>query len=533
MKINNKIFAAQPALSADRQAAGRFAPLREIKIMKILNPSQLQKADAYTIKHQAISSWQLMERASLDALEEIKEILVEPKPVTILAGSGNNGGDGLAIAYHLDQLGYKVNVLILKYTMEYLKDCKINLDRLQAKTKIKVEEFTDDSNLESLSFQSIIIDAIFGIGLNRALPEFVKKAIDQANQAKVTRISIDVPSGLFLSELTPENSVVFQADFTLTFQCPKLNFFLPDYGNSLGQIKIIDIGLDQDFISELNTDYIYVDQHLAKTLLKPRQRFSHKGSYGHLLVIGGQYGMMGSVSLTTRAALRSGAGKVSVLSPKCGVGILQKNSPEAMVISSEHDHTISTVQLDFKPNHICIGMGIGRSSEAKEALTYFIQQADTPMLIDADGLNLLAKDKSLLNALPSKSILTPHQGELKRLIGDWSDQYDKLDKMKQFVRDYDVVLVAKDAYTFIVDKDRTYINSTGNAGMATAGSGDTLSGIISGLLVQGYSSIQASMLGVYLHGLAADLWVKRYDENSLIASDIIDYLKNAFSFAKK
>ncbi len=497
--------------------------------MKILNPSQLQKADAHTIEHQNISSWELMERASLAALEDIKTITREPKPITVLAGSGNNGGDGLAMAYHLDQLGYKVNVLILKYTPEFSEDCKINLERLSSKTAVSIEHFSESSNIEDLNLKSVIIDAVFGIGLNRELPDFVQDIIAKANKAEAIRIAVDVPSGLYLSELTPENSVVFQADYTLTFQCPKLNFFLPDYGNCIGELRIIDIGLDQNLISRLESVYEYVDYDVAKILFQARHRFSHKGDYGHLLVIGGLYGMMGSVSLTTKAVLKSGAGKVSVLSPKCGVEVLQQFVPEAMIIPSENEDHVSPVNLGFEPTNICIGMGLGASDEALDTLKFAINTANTPLLIDADGLNLLAQDKTLLKDLPPQTILTPHQGELKRLIGEWTDDYDKLDKMKDFVQQYNVILVAKDAYTFIVDKDKIFINSTGNAGMATAGSGDTLSGIISGLLAQKYSPIDAAVFGVYLHGLAADKYVQDFDQNSLIASDIIEYLKNAFS----
>jgi hydroxyethylthiazole kinase-like uncharacterized protein yjeF len=300
----------------------------------------------------------------------------------------------------------------------------------------------------------------------------------------------------------------------------------------VGKILIIDIGLDKSFISNLESRTKYVDNHIASHLLKTRQRFSHKGNYGHLLIIGGQYGMMGSVCLTTKGALKAGAGKVSVLSPKCGVDIIQKYIPEAMVVASENQKYISPIQLNFQPSHCCIGMGIGQSDKALETLKFIIKETNSPILIDADAINILSKHQELLQDLPSKSILTPHQGELKRLIGEWKNENDKLDKITQFVKTYDVILVSKDAYTFIFDAKNIYINSTGNAGMATAGSGDTLSGIISGLLAQGYSSVDASILGVYLHGKAADLYVEKYDMQTLTASDIIDYLKHAFGSLK-
>ncbi len=501
--------------------------------MKILTPSQLQKADAYTIDKEKITSWQLMERASLAAFEEIKQILKQSQPLTVLAGSGNNGGDGLALAFHLHKSGYEVNVLILKYTTEFSKDFRINFERLKEKTDLDIQSYSTDSKIEDLNLKTVIIDAVFGIGLNRALPEFVKNILIEANRKKALRISVDVPSGLFLSDLTPANSVVFNADYTLTFQHPKLNLFLPDYGNQVGKIKIIDIGLDKDFIQNLSSDYHYVTQDLISKLFRPRQRFSHKGDYGHLLVIGGQKGMMGSVSFTAKAAIKSGAGKVSVLAPKCGLEVLQMSVPEAMVITSNLDFVVSPLQLDFQPTHICVGMGIGTSGDAVETLSHFVDISTTPMLIDADGINISEKEPCLLDKLPANTILTPHQGELKRLIGQWSDQYDKLGKMKAFVEKYDVILVSKDAFTFIISRDQSYINSTGNAGMATAGSGDTLSGIISGLLTQGYAPLEASVLGVYFHGLAADIYAEKFEEYSLTASDIIDHLGLAFSSVKQ
>jgi len=497
--------------------------------MKILSPSQLNQADSKTIECQDITSWELMERASLAALDNILKIIGKDLSITILAGSGNNGGDGLAIAYHLDKKGFDVDVILLNYSSTLSKDCKTNLQRIEQETEVKILKTNTLSNGSKISFHPIIVDAVFGIGLNRELPGFVQESIELANQTNSIKIAIDVPSGLYLSEFTPKSSVVFKADYTLTFQCPKLNFFLPDFGNYLGKIEIIDIGLEQGFISKLKTEYEFVDHAYANKLLKKRERFSHKGTYGHLFVIGGQKGMMGSICLTTKAALRSGAGKVTALVPKSGLNIIQTLVPEAMTITSNNRNTVTPIKFSFKANHICIGMGLGTSNAALDILKDSIEKSTSAMLIDADGLNLISKHGELLEKLPSKSILTPHQGELKKLIGDWDNQYDKLEKMKSFVKKYDIILVSKDAYTFVVCKDKIYINSSGNPGMATAGSGDVLSGLISGFLTQDYSSIDSAILGVYLHGLAGDIYTKKYDENSLIASDIIECLKSAFS----
>ena len=241
--------------------------------MKILSPEQLHQADQKTIENEKIASWQLMERASLKAVEKLKEILPNDCKVTILAGSGNNGGDGLAIAYHLDQMGYQVEVNLIEYAPKLSDDCHTNLKRLESDNSIDINRYDKNSDISELNFNEVIIDAIFGIGLNRDLPDFVQKIITESNQINALRIAIDVPSGLFLTQLTPEDAVVFLAEHTLSFQCPKLNFFLPDYGNCLGKVSVIDIGLDQDFISNLNNDFEYIDKNLVKTILKTRKRF--------------------------------------------------------------------------------------------------------------------------------------------------------------------------------------------------------------------------------------------------------------------
>jgi len=509
----------------------RQAVLRETKYMKILSPSQLYDADRLTIEKEGITSWQLMERASLRAVESITELIDEDDQVCVLAGIGNNGGDGLAIAYHLDKIGYHVEVVLLKYANSFSKDCEQNLNRLKEKTGVKlniVQKVEVD-----FSGYSVFIDAVFGIGLNRKMPDFVEDCFQTINQIDAQKIAIDVPSGLFLSELTPESSVVFKAKHTLTFQCPKLNFFLPHFGNYVGDLSIIDIGLDNAFIQDTETEYYYADEALVKRFLKTRERFSHKGTYGHVLLVGGQRGMTGCIVLSCRSAMRSGAGKVTAVVPKCGIDVLQATIPEAMLLPSDQDDSISKVNMPFESSIVGIGMGIGQSQSAVEALNYFITNSDNPLLIDADGLNILSMHKEWLQKLPSKSILTPHQGELKRLIGEWEDDYYKLEKLKAFSTRYDLVVVSKDAYTFVVYKDEVYINSTGNAGMATAGSGDVLSGLISGLVAQGYSTLHACILGVYLQGSSGDCYAAKYEQNTLIASDLIETLKEAFALLKK
>ena len=511
--------------------ACRQAGLREINNMKILTPSQLYEADRLTIEKEGITSWQLMERASLSAVDSIRNLTKKEAKICVLAGIGNNGGDGLAIAYHLHTSGYHVEVVILKYAESYSKDCQINLDRLKNETEVDIKILQDDKI--DFSTPTVFIDAVFGIGLNRKMPDFVEEIIKSVNHFNAFKIAIDVPSGLFLSSLTPEDAVVFKADHTLTFQCPKLHFFLPHFGNCVGKVTIIDIGLDKRFIEKSQTSNFYADRRFVKLLLQPRERFTHKGTYGHVLLVGGQKGMMGCMVLSSKSAIRSGAGKVSTVVPKCGIDILQSSSPEVMVIPSHKANHISEVEIPFEPSVIGIGMGIGQSQDAEAALIFFLNHTKKPMLIDADGLNIIANHKDLLKKLPSKSILTPHQGELARLIGQWSDDLDKIEKLKTFSADHDLILVSKDAYTFVVYNDEIYINSTGNAGMATAGTGDVLSGLIAGLLAQGYTPLNASILGVHIHGLSGDIYASNYEQNTLIASEVIENFKAAFSLLKK
>jgi len=499
--------------------------------MKILTPSQLYEADKRTIENEGITSWQLMERASLKAISRIKELISINDKVCVLAGTGNNGGDGLAISYHLFKLGYKVEVIIFKYADRYAKDCQLNLDRLEKDTDVELNIISNQKI--DFSFYSVFIDAVFGIGLNRRMPKFVEDNLRIINNIGVKKIAIDVPSGLSVSTLTPPDAVVFKACYTLTFQCPKLNFFLPHFGNYIGEVNVLDIGLDNAFIEDVKSNYQFITQEMVRDLINPRLRFTHKGTYGHLLLIGGQKGMMGSMVLSSKSAMRSGAGKVTVILPKCGIDILQTTCPEVMVMPSSNDKYVSTTDMSLEPFVVCIGMGLGQSEEARIALQYYLDSSENPMLIDADGLNIISNHRELIKKIPAKSILTPHQGELKRLLGEWKDDHDKIESVKQFSKTYDLIVVSKDAYSFVVYKEQVYINSTGNPGMATAGSGDVLAGLISGLVAQGYSTLNASILGVYIHGASGDNYASKYDQQSLIASDLIENFKEVFSLLKK
>lgn len=501
--------------------------------MKILSASQLADLDTYSCEEQNISSWELMERAAGLAYDEIKKKLATTsQKIKILAGPGNNGGDGLVIAYFLAQDGYNVEVYLVNFTFSRSDDNQKNLVRLKNQAKCHLIDFKKDSELPKLNTEDLIIDAIFGVGLNRPMPDFVQQLAQHVNSSTAKTICIDVPSGMYLDQSPDENEVVFKSSLTLTFQTPKLPFYLPDYSSYVGEVRIIDIGLSQKRLSELSSELNLVDLNFAKTLYQNRNRFSHKGTYGHAVLIGGSQLMLGSVILSSKSCMHSGVGKTSVLMPSRGHSALTQHLPEAMLIENASEDFISYQDLDFKPDAIGIGVGIGTSEVALNALRAWLENASQALVLDADALNLIAKHKALRRQIPKKSILTPHPGELQRLVGSWKDDFEKIEKIKDFSKELEVVVLAKDAYSLCVYKDEVFVNSSGNAGMATAGSGDVLTGLVTGLLAQGYSSQNAGILGMFLHGLAGDKAASETSEESLIASDLINYLGYSFSKLK-
>ena len=336
-----------------------------------------------------------------------------------------------------------------------------------------------------------------------------------------------MPSGM-LADGVIEDQPIVEANYTLTFQAPKLAFFLPETASFAGNVQIIDIGIDRKYLAETSAKAILIGKEQAVSLYQPRSKFTHKGDYGHAYIVGGSYGMMGSVVLSSKAALRTGVGKLTSVIPQCGYDILQTSLPEAMVNVVPHDIHLVETQLELKEGDIIgFGMGVGTHEKSIELLTSLLHQVKTPMLIDADGLNMLSKHPELLELIPEKSVLTPHPKELERLIGSWNNDFEKLDKVQEFSKKYKVTVVVKGSYTMTISSDNIYINTTGNPGMATAGSGDVLSGVITGLLAQGYDPAIAAVFGVYIHAQAGDMVIADSVPDALIAGDIIEYLGKA------
>ncbi|SHJ11957.1 bifunctional ADP-dependent NAD(P)H-hydrate dehydratase/NAD(P)H-hydrate epimerase [Pseudozobellia thermophila] len=496
--------------------------------MKLFNAKQIYAADKFTIEKQNITSTQLMEQAAVQLFNWL-HLRMQGAQVKIhlFCGIGNNGGDGMALARHLQEHGYNIGVYVVNYSKKRSEDFLVNLERLKDR-KVWPDFLEDGSSFPEISKEDIIVDAIFGIGLNRTPDDWVVSLFDHLHRTQAFILSVDIPSGLFTDRVPERKEAVIKSNFTLSFQVPKLVFFLPDTGNYVQQWEVLDIGLDVQFLMETETDYELIGKHEVLPLYKPREKYSHKGTYGHALIIGGSFGKMGAVHLAAKACLHSGSGLVSVLVPKCGVLPLQTNLPEAMVVADDDDERITKIEVPIAPTVIGVGVGLGTDKRTAKALSDFLEGNKVPLVVDADGLNILSNTPSLLDKLPPQSVLTPHPKELERLIGPWKDDFEKLEKAKGFSKKYDCILVIKGHHTLTVYNGRGYVNTTGNPGMATGGSGDVLTGVITGLMAQGYEPLYAAVFGVYLHGRAGDIMVEGKGYQALLASDVSEGIGQAF-----
>lgn len=497
--------------------------------MKIFSKAQIYAGDALTAERQDITSTELMERAGTQIFNWMHMRLKGAQmPIRVFCGIGNNGGDGLVLARHLITHGYNVDTYIINCSDKRSKDFLINYDRIKNTTKNwpKLLACTDD--FPEIDLNDIIVDAVFGIGLNRPIDSWVKTLFERFKSAKAFTMSIDIPSGLYTDKTIEDPNAVVYADVTLSFASPKLVFFLPETAKYSLQWEILDIGLDLEYLHTTDTHAELVEKQDVLKNYKVRDTFSHKGQFGHALIIGGSYGKIGAVTLASKACLSAGAGLVTAFVPKCGYVPLQSSFPEAMVITDVDEEKITNIDFNIKPTVIGFGVGIGTNKATIIAFETFLNTNKTPLVIDADGLNILAQKKELLKLLPKYSILTPHPKELERLVGAWKNDFEKLEKVKVFAKKYTVIVLIKGAYTITVFNDKLFVNTTGNPGLSTAGSGDVLTGIITGLLAQGYHPSVAAIFGTYLHGKSADIAVTDLGYQSLNASHIINYLGKSF-----
>ncbi len=495
-------------------------------MVKILSAKQIQALDQFTIEHEPIASIDLMERACLAFTDWFVQHFRTEKKIGIVCGPGNNGGDGLGIARILNGLGYTLKVWIVREGRKETENFKKNLERIRG--KISLYEIAKESDQGLFKGCDLLIDGLFGTGLSRPLEGIFAQVVSCINQFAGVRIAVDMPSGLFAD--SPSHGPVVQAHHTVSFQLPKLAFLFPENNKWVGEWHLVDIRSNPRFINTVAAQYFLMDQKSIKKMLRPRSRFSHKGNYGHALLIAGSHGKMGACVLAAKAALRAGVGLLTVHVPTSGYSIIQTSVPEAMATIDASGNYFSTPPESLDYSAIGIGPGLGVDSETVKAFAKVLRQFKKPMVIDADGLNILSANQELFQLLPSGSILTPHPKEFERMAGHWKNDFERLELLRKFSAQLKCVVVLKGAFTSIASPDETvHFNSTGNPGMATGGSGDALTGVLTGLLAQGYPSQVTAILGVYLHGLAGDLAASHGSMESLMASDLINSIPAAFN----
>jgi ADP-dependent NAD(P)H-hydrate dehydratase / NAD(P)H-hydrate epimerase len=497
---------------------------------KILSTSQIRMADEYTIQHEPISSLDLMERASKRLLEWTLRFIPVNRLILIFAGPGNNGGDGLALARLLLEKNFRVEVYLLKLTDSMSKDAEVNLLRLSNIKKARISRIQSNKDFPAIRKNALIIDALFGSGLKRPLEGLTKELVMHLNKAGAEILSVDIPSGLFGEDNrgNPADSIIC-AKNTLTFQFPKLAFLFPENNIFTGNWHVLDIGLHPEFIKRVETSWHFTAKEDVKGFNKERKKFDHKGSYGHALLLSGSKGKTGAAVLSAKACLKTGCGLVTVHIPASSYDIFQSALPEAMCSIDPDENVITGLPALKTYTAVGIGPGIGTHKSTAGLLKNLLQEVKVPLVIDADGLNILSENPEILKYLPENVILTPHPGEFDRLAGNSEGGYERFLKLAEFSNQHKAIVVLKGAYTSIASPDGMIrFNSTGNQGMATAGSGDVLTGMILSLLAQGYSPLQAAVAGVYIHGRAGDLALNVQSYESLIAGDIIESIGFAF-----
>jgi len=497
---------------------------------KIFETSKIKELDQYTIEHEPIASIDLVERAAKAFTQEFCYNFSRQNRVVVFSGQGNNGADALAIAYMLSEEGYQVETYLLNPVDHLSHECEINRQRLLDNGKVRFVEVTGDFTPPTLSKRDIVIDGLFGSGLNRPLSGGYAAVVDYINKSNALVVSIDIPSGLFGEDnrLNIPDCII-KADFTYTFEFPKLAFFMPENELFIGKWKVLSIGIHPDIIEKTKTHFKMITDADFTGLLMPRNKFAHKGMFGHALLVAGSKGKMGAAVLGAKACLRSGVGLLTVHIPQRGETTLHTTVPEAMLSLDANADFVSALPDTTAYEAIAIGPGLATQTSSVVMLKELLESVRKPLLLDADALNILASNPELVPLLPPFSILTPHPKEFDRLFGACECGYERIQKARIKAMELTVCIVLKGAYTAICTPEgNVYFNSTGNPGMATAGSGDVLTGVILSLLAQGYAPETSAVTGVYLHGLAGDLATASISEESVIAGDIIQMLGKAF-----
>lgn len=498
--------------------------------MKILSAAEIRDWDQYTILHEPITSINLMERASVAVVKWLLTQYPAAESYGIYCGKGNNGGDGLAIARLLHEQHFPVSVHILEFGHKGTDDFQANLARLHQYAEIDIHFVQSTEQIHPVPEAQVIIDAFFGSGLNRALEGLTATLVDHLNQSGQDIISIDIPSGLF-TDRSSKGAIAIKAKHTLSFQCYKPAFLFAENSGFTGELHLLDIGLHPDYYRELQVQLEITDQSLIRSIYKPRKKFAHKGHFGHALLVAGSYGKMGAAVLSARSCLQSGAGLLTCHVPESGYTILQSVVPEAMLQTDKNQMINTSLPADLS-GYDAIGIGPGIGTAAGETIMMLHDLLDayrSPVVLDADALNIIGLQKDLLQLIPKGSILSPHPKEFERIFGPTANDFDRALLAIQKAKEQGLVIILKGHFTLIAAPDgKGYFNPTGNPGMATAGSGDVLTGMLTGLLAQGYHSLEAALLAVYLHGLAGDLAAADLSMEAMLAGNISDYIGKAY-----
>lgn len=492
--------------------------------MKILTAKQIQDCDQYTIKNEPVASIHLMERAAQACVDWISENCNHHRNFAIFCGTGNNGGDGFAIAKMLYLKGFDIDVFT-NCKGKFSPDAHVNFKALKEISGITLRDFKDAAGYR-FDNRTVIIDAIFGTGLSRPAEGDVRNLIAMLNDKTNLKISIDLPSGLFADHIFSEGSTVFKADYTLSLQFWKKTFLHPETGKYTGKVHILDIRISDDCIAEARTDD-FVIHDMVKNIFRLRDDFSHKGTYGKAIIAGGSYGKMGAAVLAARSCLRSGAGLTFVSAPKCGYEIIQTAAPEALFLEAGTDY------IDrFGPDEKAvfgIGPGLGTHEKTAESFLLFLRTYSRPLVLDADALNIISEHPGSVELIPEKSLITPHPKEFERLFGKTENSFERLQLAKTKARELNVYIILKDHHTQVVTPEgKVFYNITGNSGLAKGGSGDILTGILTSLLAQQYTEEQAAILGVWFHGRAAEYASERCSKESVLPTDVIEAFGNVF-----
>lgn len=499
--------------------------------MKIFTSAQIHELDKYTIEHEPIESIDLMERAAKAVSRAIMDCWNNDTPVVVFAGPGNNGGDALAVARILAELEYHVSVYLFNISGHLSPDCAVNKTRISECRKIKTfVEVTQEFDPPQLTAEVLVVDGLFGSGLNKPLAGGFASLVKYINASPCKVVSIDVPSGLMTEDNTYNvRANIIRADLTLTLQHKKLAFMFAENQTLVGRLKVLDIRISSEAVAQTEAYYNILEERDVRSMLRPRNEFAHKGQMGSALLVAGSYGMGGAAVLAARACLRSGAGKVTVHAPRCNNVITQIAVPEA-VIQLDSEETVFSEAVDTEDyDALGIGPGLGTSEVTAIALIAQLRRTQCPIVVDADAINILANHRAWMQQLPKGIIMTPHPREFDRLDGHSSDSYERMAKACRLAEKLHAYIIIKGHYSALCMPDgHVVFNPTGNAGMATAGSGDVLTGVITALLARGYKQAEACVVGMYLHGLAGDLACADLGMESLTAGDIIAYLPKAF-----